>query len=269
MIKSIAPFLLSRRFSLKERGDMYTPSVKFKIIVSTVSTLLLFIATSSVALMITVEPDDYAAGYNLTEAAHITPYVTLTTTGGAPVYAAPIGTPSSLEDTGPFGERVFSRTPDDDSQWMILPDYVQGGMDIYQTFSANEWAKDPGGLMIRFNFQVDYVSTLGLGLNGWVPPTSWYVYDSNDILIHYGWHDYYSGESLGPLVVGEDYGEYYWWEMAFAHGDIRTVIISGESEPTTLDRLTFRVVPTPVNEPLTGLLLLSGLIGIMAYRKTS
>jgi hypothetical protein len=213
------------------------------------------------AALVTIDPDAYAAGTELTS---ISPYVRIDTTGGAPVYAAPIvGTgqtlPSGITDTGPFGLHVFSREPDRNSEWFAWPDYVDANTDPY---SADEWAKDPFGLRLTFTESITYISLLGLELFSDAGPGNdplrWWIYDSTGTLIHTDYEDTFPGD--GSIGVNPDWEfDYYYWDIEFSHPDIRTVIIGGESEPTTLDRLVFK---TAIPEPGTLLLFATGLLGM-------
>ncbi len=221
------------------------------------------LSAEAMALNITLEPDNYASSTDLSD---VSPYVSLSTTGGAPVYAAPIaGTgqvlPPGITDTGPFQERVFSASPDRNSEWFAWPDAAGASVDSYD---PDEWAKDPFGLKISFSAPVNYLSLLGLELfpdAGWGgdDPLRWWVYDSSMTLISSDYMDTVPG--TGSIGFNPDEGfNYYYWDMQLFRPDIAMVIIGGESEFTTLDRLVFNVTPVP--EPGAVMLLAFGLAGL-------
>ena len=233
----------------------------------TCAALLALWAAPSYAALITIDPDDYAAGTALTG---ISPHVTIDTTGGGTVYAAPIaGTgrvlPPDIADTGPFGERVFSRQADRNSEWLTFPDDAGVSTDPYD---PAEWAKDPNALRLTFTESVSSISLLGLELfddaGSGDDPLRWWIYDSAGALLFTGFEDTIPGD--GSLGVNSEFGfNYYFWNLDFSNPDIRTVIIGGETEPTTLDRLTFKTASIP--EPGTLLLLSTSLLGLAYFRR--
>jgi hypothetical protein len=215
------------------------------------------------AMTLTLEPDDFANGTNLSS----TPfsYVSLSTTSGAPVYSAPIaGTgqelPAGILNTGPFHQLVFSADSDGNSEWWAWPEYNGISVDPYD---LGEWAKEPDGLLISFKKPVNYVSLLGLELGDMEDdPIRWLVYDWSDTLIFSSTLDYMPG--AGSIGFNPSTGSNYtYWDMYFSHPDIGRVIIGGESQPTTLDRLVFNVAPVP--EPGTIMLLVLGFVGLPLF----
>src|SRR5690606_41254564 len=91
----------------------------------------LFIFFSSIASAIIIEPDDYAAGTDLSD---ISPYVKFSTVGGLPVYSSSIGEAATGgHPTGPLGQRASSSNPSTNSE----PDYRRGedgGGGVHVTF---------------------------------------------------------------------------------------------------------------------------------------
>jgi hypothetical protein len=216
---------------------------------------------ASVANSLTIDPDSYAPGTNLSA---ISPFVTLTTIEGAPVYSAPVySTPgypiydfgdvvAQVTTTGLLGSNVFSAAGDINNEWIgdpLDPPYTQGA------------------LVITFTQPVTYFSMLSaeIGIDAGpivTDPLSVFIFDSSGALInfqeegaaiaHNGFIDYGDGPRPAfPVYLTE-----------YSGTDIWRVLITGQSEPTTLDRLTFRSETAPVPEPSTIVLLVAGLAGI-------
>jgi hypothetical protein len=217
-----------------------------------------FSSQAAIAMTLTLEPDDFASGTNLSSMAFS--YLSLSTTSGAPVYSAPIAftgeeLPAGISDTGPFQQQVFSADPEGNSEWWAWPEY--NGISVDPYYPA-EWATEPVVLLISFKKPVNYVSLLGLELGDMEnDPIRWLVYDWSDTLIFSSTLDYMPG--AGSIGFNPSTGSNYtYWDMYFSHPDIGRVIIGGESQPTTLDRLVFNVAPVP--EPGTIVLLALGLV---------
>lgn len=230
----------------------------------------LVLANGASGTTIHLDPDDYLLGSSLT---NVSSYVKVDTTGGAEVYSAALaGVGQTLPDGfvggSPFGSSVFSRNSDKNSEWSAWPDMAGANVDHYD---ADEWAKDPFGLRFTFFQPVSYVGLLGLelfedaGWGGGDDPLRWWIYDSSGALVHTSYVDTIPGS--GSLGTHPELGfEYYFWDFEFSHTDISTVIVGGESEPTTLDRLVFRTIDVP--EPSTMALLLCGALGFAVRRKS-
>jgi hypothetical protein len=227
---------------------------------------------ASAANSLTIDPDSYAPGTNLSA---ISPFVTLTTSEGAPVYSVPVySTPgypiydfgdvvAQVTTTGLLGSNVFSAAGDINSEWMGFP------LDPPYT---------RGALVITFTQPVTYMSILsaeiGVDAAEFVDdPLGVYIFDSSGALIY----EQTQGSGQGPiaynLIINAyngfiDYGDgrpvpaFPIYLHEFSGTDIWRVVIAGDSEPTTLDRLTFRSETAPVPEPSTIVLLFAGLAGI-------
>jgi hypothetical protein len=156
--------------------------------------VVVFSPPAAIAMTLTLEPDDFANGTNLSSTSFS--YVSLITTSGAPVYSAPIaGTgqelPVGISDTGPFQQQVFSADPEGNSEWWAWPEYNGISVDPYD---PAEWATEPEGLLISFKKPVNYVSLLGLELGDMEnDPIRWLVYDWSDTLIFSSTLDYMPG----------------------------------------------------------------------------
>jgi hypothetical protein len=221
---------------------------------------VLFSSSTGIAMTLTLEPDDFSSGTNLSSMAFS--YVSLSTTSGTPVYSAPIAftgeeLPTGISDTGPFHQQIFSAYPEGNSEWWAWPEYNGIRVDPYD---PAEWATEPDGLLISFKKPVNYVSLLGLELGDMgEDPIRWLVYDWSDTLIFSSTLDYMPGAGsigINPLTGSS----YTYWDMHFSHPDIARLIVGGESQPTTLDRMIFNVAPVP--EPGTIVLLALGLVGL-------
>jgi hypothetical protein len=208
------------------------------------------------AAVVVIEPDDFPNG---TDLSNVSPYVNLSTTGGNPVYASTWAEYSApnLETDGSINDRVFSASPDTNSQWWFWPDYWAIQEDPFNRF---ELAKDPGGLLIEFSKSVSWFSLLvadtSAGAGCQFPPIKWLIYDSAGSLI--------DGEGPNPGVdgwmsdscgIGLDEPAYPFGTVQFWYSDIKYVVIGGESEALTIDRLTFSV-PEPNSLALLGASLL-------------
>jgi hypothetical protein len=79
----------------------------------------LFFAGTANAVVIQLDPNDYAVGTDLSRVSNI---VKLSTLDGGPVYSSPIYRPNeplpdSLISTDGFGDNVFSSNPDSNPEW--------------------------------------------------------------------------------------------------------------------------------------------------------
>lgn len=239
------------------------------------SALCLAIPALANAGMVTIDPDDYVAG---TDLSLVSSLVTLSTTGGTSVYASGVyprsgnPQPSEVASTGPLGKHVFSNWNGDNTEWYAWPDYHE--LDV-SVFDPATWAIDPNALVISFTNSVSYASLLAaeiIGDAGGVidDPVRWWVYDSTDHLITSSYIDDPAG--IIAYLGTEDWGDgpmpaYPVWRAEFNHPDIRRIVIGGESEPTTLDRLQFRTIDVP--EPATGILFFTALLAGAALRRRS
>jgi len=208
-----------------------------------------FLANAVSAGTIIIDPDDYDAGTDLTS---ISPHTTITTTDGAAVNAASLSAVAADgKNTQGLGQKVFGGGGWSD-EWFYLP------------------ASSPG-LEIKFNIAVTHCSLLVAELFWDAGPGSdpvlAYVFDTNDNLLSQFYVDeYHDRVDLGFIVDGMEMTWAY-WTFEYSAANIGKIIIGGDSEPTTLDRLEFTYADyTEVSEPGSLVLILIGFIFFLLLR---
>lgn len=220
--------------------------------------------------MVTIDPDDFLAGTDLSAASSL---VSLSTGAGGAVYATGVyprlgdAQPPEVTTTGPLGQHVFSQGGVDNSEWFAWP---EEDMSVYDPAL---WALQPQAFVITFASSVNYASLLAAEIIGDAgccidDPVRWWVYDSTDQLIMSSYVDDF--DNIVAYLGTEDFGEgpfpsYPVWRAEFHHPDIRRIVIGGESEPTTIDHLQFRTLDVP--EPMSAVLFLSALLMGFAARR--
>ena len=219
--------------------------------------LFLFIYQLTLGLMlanaITFDPDDYRQGANLST---ISPFVTLTTSEGSPVYCTRVysspNLPDGVNSTGLLGSNAFSANKDYNGEWIGSP--LSGGL------------YTGGALVITFAQPVTYVSILNAEISMdagpfFDDPAVMWVFNSSGNIVYYSPNTKpidYNGTKDNQLAFPVYLNEY-------SGKDISRVVISGSSEPTTLDRLTFTLAQ-PVPEPSAFLLVGAGICGLCLLR---
>jgi len=190
----------------------------------------LFMTYSNFASAILIEPDHYAPG---TDLSLISPYVKLSTVSGLPVYSSNIGEGAAGgHPTGPLGQRVFSSSPSTNSEWYYWRD-----------------EDEDGGLMITFYQPVVAFSLIfaeifqdaGCCVSD---PIYLYLFSSDDTLIDVVCVDCEAPQYLGNAADPDDAWPY--WHFKYQGDNVAKVIVGGESEPTTIDRLEFSVSEPPM-----------------------
>lgn len=237
--------------------------------------VLLSVPAICSATLITLDPDSHRAGTNISD---ISPYVSITARGGAPVFSSTVDARKRkyFRNAGAMGKRVFSQLQDYNSEWMDLTGYHEPEFLNWITFS--------------FSQSVTSVSLLYGELFGDAgtgsEPMDYFVYDLAGNLI--GSSDY---RNHGEVVAKEnsrecltlwksrqaEFNNCTFWtrEITFTHENIGRIIIGGDSEPTTFDRLLFNtkesvVIDSPVavpQPPSYGLLLLALLSAAYVTRR--
>lgn len=218
---------------------------------------LLLITQNACALLVTIEPDHYETGTNLS---NVSSYATLSTVDGGDVYASSIHRSSSVlaaqgNGTGILGDKVFSYTPLFNSEWSqhySYPSYPSGT-----------------GLEITFKRPINTFSILAAelfndGLTSYDSPYAYY-FDHHGNLIHS--ESIYSPGTRVNLAQIQGIPSppaVYWNYYDYTYNSsllISKVIIDETSlEVTTLDRISFNVADVP--EPISIFLMLSGLFCI-------
>lgn len=205
------------------------------------------LANTSFAGTIVIDPDDYDADTNLT---NISPYVTISTTNGDAVYCASLSpTAADGMHTQGLGGKVFGGGGWGD-EWFYMPDFASPGLEI------------------KFNAPVTHFSLLVAELFWDAGPGSdpvlAYIFDKDDHLISLLYVDeYHQRVDLGFVQTGLDL-TWAHWTFEFSAENIGRIIIGGDSEPTTLDRLSFTFVEA--SEPSTLALMLMGFLLLLFVR---
>lgn len=208
---------------------------------------IFLLANASTAGTIIIDPDDYATGSDLT---YISPHTTITTTNGDAVHAASISpVAADGKDTQGLGRKVFGGGGWSD-EWFYMP-----------VFSSP-------GLEIQFNSPVTHFSLLVAELFWDAGPGSdpvlAYVFDENDNLLSQLYvNEHNERVDLGFIVDGMNMTWAY-WTFEYTASNIGKVIIGGDSEPTTLDRLEFTYLELP--EPNLLALILIGFLFLFTIR---
>jgi hypothetical protein len=206
-----------------------------------------FSATNALATSVVLDPDDFAAGTNLST---INPHVTITTTSGSNVYAANISpTAANGNNTQGLGSKIFAY--DEADEWFYMPELI-----------------DPItiGMEISFNSKTTHFSLLFAELffdaGPGSEPISALVYDEDGNFLTNLNSVTGSQVNLGLIDPSdESHGYWHYAKLEYFGPSIGKVIVGGDSEPTTLDRLEFDYVEVP--EPNSFILLIMGICGLL------
>lgn len=192
------------------------------------------------AVSIVIDADDFSDDSILT---HSCKYATLSTSDGGDVYAS----------------RLSSSAANGNSTLAI-------GSKVFGSSKSNEWFLDPS-LQITFSAKTTRFSILiaelyfdaGPGSD----PLQAMVFDEFGNLLSYLSADDSTRVNLGEIEPGvPEHGYWAYWKLEYSATSIGKVVLGGDSEPTTFDRLEFDCVETEVPEPPAIALLLTGVMGV-------
>jgi hypothetical protein len=212
-----------------------------------IGSVLLLITSLANANIVTIEPDDFALGTNLSNA---TQGVHLSTLDGGDIYAA--GIQIQVQNAqAPTGNLVFAHGMGMGlSNWYAYP--TQG-------FVGNIWG--PGivayrdyVMIVRFDRATDYVS---FSEGGYTVGPFMAAYDENGDLLDRSSLVFNSFDGhVGPPNDGGAAEHYFSYEVTSAQKNIGFVMIGGNDNSARIDNLRYASVP----EPATGLLFLGALV---------
>lgn len=203
------------------------------------SVILYTFSSTASALLITVEPDDYAAGTNLTT---VSPYVTLESVTPAfpgsevgPIYADANGALGDPDYVAPTGELTFGN----------------------HAFFVYGEEPDLGGFSMTFHQAVSNVSLLA---NNEYPPGLLAIWAAFD----------YEGNIIGEGASGEGVALGETFAVNINLDNVWRVVVGGDASTAAInfDHLTFKVddlVSVPGPAPL--ILLLTALTALLLRRK--
>jgi len=207
---------------------------------------LICISHSTQATSIVIDPDDFLDNSVLSK---VCKYATLSTSDGHDVYASKLSDHAANDNnTLEIGQRVF------------------GSLD------SNEWFMAPS-LQIKFNAKVTRFSILVAELYSDAGPGSepiqGLVYDEAGNLLSNLMPIESTRVNLGEIEPGiPEHGYWAYWRVEYAAPSIGKIILGGDSEPTTFDRLEFDCLETSVPEPSTFALLMLGLFVLVTTKNT-
>ncbi len=211
-------------------------------------------AIPALATTMVLDPDDFATGTNLST---INPHAHIATTSGGNVYAADISPwAANGSNTQGLGSKIFAY--DEADEWFYMPE-LQNPITI--------------GMEITFTSKVTYFSLLFAELffdaGPGSEPLSALVYDEHGNFLTNLDYVPNSQVNLGWIDPSdESHGYWHYAKLEYFGPSIGKVIVGGNSEPTTLDRLEFNYVEVP--EPNSFILLIIGMCGLLlsVKRKT-
>lgn len=220
-----------------------------------IALLTIIFTPVSFAGVVVIDPDNFAEDTNLT---HVSSYVTIDSTEHTGVFAKSLS-PDAADgySTQGLGSKVFS--------------YTDSASDVF----ASEWSYNPystgaPGLEITFHAPVTHFSILVAELYrdaSYGDDPLWIeIYDTDNNLIDYPSDNRFNKQVLLGRIADVEEVEVYWAYHTFewSGANLGKVIIGGDSEPTTFDRLEFTLAEVP--EPSSILLMLVGLLTLVGSR---
>jgi len=221
------------------------------------------------AALITIEPDGYAAGTNLSQSVSSVNLWNFHSSGGTgafgDVYAAVDARcatrPGDCQAT--TGNTVFSREQDGHIENYLAGRWGEAGAarDCFQRMQTGPCSpyNSFDALLIGFNTATNFVEISGSYLMDW---PILFAFDSSRNLIGGGHGCCNTFHGTGP-----DAGDFSTSTLAFSSGsaNIAYVIAAGWSAPSSLDALRYNDMSVP--EPGTALLLAVGLAAMFGLRR--
>lgn len=181
------------------------------------------ISTSSFASIITIEPDDYGVGADLS---NVSPYVSIQWVYGTardPILAAP----TQYGASAPTGDLTFGYHP-----FGFIPD-PPGSTDLDQRM----------GLGFFFSQPTDHVSLLTLNDGYPYLGVEWGAFDQYGNLLEYGW---VNGGASAEAILADIHVDDMWTLLIGGHDSIAGVsfdhLVFDVPEPTTLSLFALGVI---------------------------
>jgi hypothetical protein len=215
--------------------------------------ILLLVAGSASANMVTIEPDDFTLGTNLS---NVTPGVHLSTLDGGDIFAAGVQIQTQYAQA-PTGNLVFAQgTGYGLSNWYGIP--ASG-------FLGNIWSQNivawPDRVMVvRFDRPTDYFSFQG---GGYSTGPFLAAYDENgDHMVNGSFTTNAFDFHQGPTNDGGGAEHFFSYELTSSATNIGFVIIGGNDNFARIDHIKYASVP----EPSTAILFLTLLLPLVMQR---
>lgn len=212
-------------------------SIHVRSILFLVSTL---ISCGASAVSIVIDADDFLDDSVLTNSCK---YATLSTSDGGDVYASPISSSAANgNNTLAIGHKVFGSS------------------------KANEWFMEPS-LEVTFKAKTTRFSILIAELyfdaGPGSEPLEVRVFDELGNFLSSLATDDNTRVTLGEIEPGiPEHGYWAYWKLEYSAASIGKIVLGGDSEPTTFDRLEFDCIETQVPEPSAAILLLIAATGL-------
>lgn len=209
------------------------------------------------ALTITIEPDDYELGTNLTQAVT---GVQLSTLSGEDIFAT-LPQVSDPMAQAPTGDLVFGRGLETgQSNWYLIPSAAGNIVgNINAEVPPVVWPDH--ALLIKFDELTNYVSFQGGGASS---GPALFAYDVNGDFISEGLSTLTYDRYFGPTNPGGGAENFWTFEVTSASRNIGYVMIGGGDNNARIDHITYSV-PEPSTLALFGF----GIAGLLVRRRSA